>query len=77
MKVGDRVRLTGRLVNPGSKWMPVEEGMEPGLEGEICYLCLDGPRDWHSIGVRWDNGRGLNLLPDDPFFVVPAKEEVQ
>ena len=70
MKVGDRVRLTGKLVNSDSTWMPVETGMEPGLEGTITHLIPDGDERWHQIGVRWDNGRGLGLFPGDPFVVV-------
>lgn len=69
MKVGDRVRLTGKLLNPGSDWMP-EEDLQPGLGGEIVHLMLEGPEEWHQISVRWDNGRSLGLFPKDPFIVI-------
>jgi hypothetical protein len=74
MKVGDRVRLMGPMVNPGSKWMPKEKGMEAGLEGEIVYIHLHGPQEYHQIAVTWDNGSHLNLLPGDPYMVLPNKE---
>ena len=67
MKVGDRVRLTGQLVNPDSKLMPVETGMEPGLEGTVVHVTN------HSEGqikVNWDNGRSIGLFPTDPFVVI-------
>jgi len=71
--VGDRVRLLRDMTNPGSKVLPTEEGMPAGLEGTIVYVSLDGPRDWHQIGVKWDNGRTLNLLPGvDAFSVIPS-----
>jgi hypothetical protein len=75
--VGKRVRLLAPMVNEDSSWMPTEKGMAAGLEGTIVYLSLDGPRDWHQIGVQWDNGRTLNLLPyKDAFEVFEAKKEV-
>jgi len=76
MKIGDRVRLTGKLVNPDSNWMPVEDGMEPGLEGTIFHLMLEGPPEYHQISVKWDNGRGLGLFPSDPFEVIQGQGEV-
>jgi hypothetical protein len=69
-EVGQRVRLTGRMVNPGSSWMPVEEGMPVGLEGTIRHVNMDGPREWHQISVSWDNGRSLALIPGKDSFVV-------
>jgi len=74
-KVGDRVRLLRPMENPNSKWMPVEEGMPAGLEGTIRFVSMDGPRAWHQLGVSWDNGRILNLLPYDDAFTVIAEKE--
>jgi len=68
--IGDRVRLTAPMINENSSWMPVEQGMPAGLEGTINWLSLDGPREWHQIGVKWDNGRSLNLIPGKDSFVV-------
>lgn len=70
--VGQRVRLTAPMVNPGSNWMPVEDGMPVGLEGTINYVSMDGPRDFHQLGVKWDNGRSLGLIPGKDSFVVIA-----
>jgi len=76
MKVGDRIQLLAPMKNPDSARIPVEEGMSAGLEGTIVYLSLDGPADWHQIGVRWDNGRTLNILPKtDRFRVIPVEEQ--
>jgi hypothetical protein len=60
------------MVNSNSSWMPVEEGMPAGLEGTINYVSIDGPRDFHQLGVKWDNGRTLGLLPGKDSFVVLA-----
>jgi hypothetical protein len=69
MKIGDRVKLTGHLVNPGSEWMPVEKDMEPGLEGTIVNI-YEHKLGFGQIKVNWDNGRGLGLFPTDPFIVL-------
>lgn len=63
VKVGDRIRLLAPMRNPDSKWMPVEEGMPAGLEGTITHINLEGPREWHQVSVKWDNGRSLALMP--------------
>jgi hypothetical protein len=70
MKIGDRVRLTGKIVNKESSWMPVEEGMKAGLEGTIVHLMLEGPKEYHYIGVKWDNGTSLGIFPSDPFELI-------
>jgi hypothetical protein len=63
------------MVNPNSKWMPVEKGMPVGLEGTIVSASLDGPDgDWRHYGVRWDNGSSLNLLLRDKFEILEPKE---
>lgn len=70
MKVGSRVRLLSKMVNPDSKWMP-EEDIPIGTEGTIDWLSLEGPKELHQIGVKWDNGRGLSILPYiDKFEVI-------
>lgn len=75
IKAGQRVRLTADMTNPRSTWMPREEGMVAGLEGTITYVSLDGPPELHQLGVKWDNGRTLSLLPHvDRFEVFEPKE---
>ena len=70
IKEGTRVRLTAKMVNPDSKWMP-EEDIPVGTEGTVNWVSLDGPKKVHQIGVKWDNGRGLALLPYiDKFEVI-------
>lgn len=61
------------MVNPGSDWMPVEKDMPVGLEGTINYVSMDGPREWHQIGVKWDNGRSLGLIPGKDSFTIIAE----
>ena len=76
--IGRRVRLLRPMTNPGSDWKPVEDGMPAGLTGTIVYVSLDGPRDFQQLGVNWDNGRTLSLLPHVDAFEVfePEKEGV-
>jgi hypothetical protein len=76
-EIGKRVRLLAPMVNESSKWMPVEDGMPAGLEGTIVCVSMDGDREWHQVGVRWDNGRSLNLMPYADHFMVfeEAKSE--
>lgn len=50
--------------------------MPAGLEGTVVYVNMDGPPEFQQIGVRWDNGSHLNLLPDvDLFQVIPQERE--
>lgn len=73
--VGRRVRLLLSMKNPGSKWLPEEEGMPAGLEGTITYASLSGPLQFQQLGVRWDNGRTLGLIPHvDAFELLPETE---
>jgi hypothetical protein len=75
--VGKRIRLLAPMCNPDSKWMPVEDGMPAGLEGEVIAVNDSGPRDWHQVSVRWDNGRSLALMPYvDRYTVVQPAETV-
>lgn len=73
--VGRRIRLLSKMINSNSTWMPEEEGMSAGLEGTITLVNMDGPKEWHQIGVAWDNGRRLMLLPGVDNYVVLPKEE--
>lgn len=59
--IGHRVRVTGIQPNDPDP-MPVgSEGTVVGGNGE-------------QIWVRWDNGRSLILLTDDPYEVLPERE---
>lgn len=75
VRVGQRVRLLRPMTNPDSKWMPVEDGMPAGLEGTVVHVNFDGPKEWHQVSVKWDNGRALALMPYVDFYaVLPALE---
>lgn len=57
LNVGDRVRMAGVMPNDPD---PIAVGDE-------------GTVDWvtrYQYGVKWDSGRTLMLLPDDPFEVL-------
>jgi len=58
---GDRVRMTGTMRDD-------PQPMEVGAEGTITFV-NEGP-GFAQYGVKWDNGRTLMLLPDDPFIVI-------
>lgn len=62
-KVGDRVRVTGILPEDPAP-------LDIGEEGTVDYVT---PPEWEfrQYGVKWDSGRRLMLLPNDPFVVLP------
>ena len=61
---GTRIRLNG-LCND-------EQGMPAGLCGTVV-----GVDDQPALLMKWDNGRGLSLLPDqDSFTVIPQEQEL-
>ena len=73
---GARIRLLHQMVNKNSTWKPVEDNMPAGLEGTVVYVNTDGPPEFQQIGVRWDNGSHLNLLPEvDLFQIIPQERE--
>jgi hypothetical protein len=59
--VGKRIRLLDEMNNPNSSWMPKED-LPVGLEGTITYVSIHGSH-LDQIGVNWDNGRVLGILP--------------
>jgi hypothetical protein len=75
--VGKRIQLIGPLVNSNSQWMPVEQDMPIGLTGTVFHANFDGPKEFHQISVRWDNGRSLGLFPTDPFVVLEDNNDIQ
>ena len=73
---GARIRLLHQMVNKNSTWKPVEDNMLAGLEGTVIYVNTEGPPELQQIGVKWDNGSHLNLLPEvDLFQVIPQEEK--
>ena len=64
-RVGDRVRLTA----PVSDDYP-PPGLPAGLEGTVDWVGSFTDQLTSQVGVRWDNGRKLILLPGDRFEVV-------
>jgi hypothetical protein len=61
-KIGDRVRVTGILPND-------PDPLEIGEMGTVDWLSPNWS-DMPQIGVDWDSGRALNLLPGDPYEIV-------
>ena len=71
IKAGDRVRLTSKMVNPDSQWMP-EENLPVGSMGTVTRVYLEGSPEFHQINVRWDSGSSLAIIPHiDKFEVNP------
>lgn len=74
-EVGQRIKLLSPMVNENSSWMPVEQGMPAGLEGVITHVNFEGPREWHQISVKWDNGRSLAIMPYTDRYQILKPEE--
>ena len=64
-RMGDRVRVTGVMNDPNP--LPV------GTEGTVDWLGQWESELTKQIGVKWDNGSRLILLPFDPFEVIPTE----
>lgn len=64
-QVGDRVRLTAPI--PDDYPPP---GLPSGLEGSVVWVGQWTDELTRQLGVKWDNGRSLNLLGGDPFEVL-------
>lgn len=64
IEIGTRLKITGRMYdNPNP--LPV------GTEGTVDWLG-QWVNEWtQQIGVTWNNGRRLMLLPHDPFELIP------
>lgn len=65
-KVGDRVRLTAPMRD---EYPP--PGLPAGLEGTVTWVGSWDHELTRQLGVKWDNGRTLNLLAGDRFEVLP------
>jgi hypothetical protein len=66
---GKRIRLLGEMINNDSSWMPKED-LPVGLEGTITYVSINGSK-LDQIGVDWDNGRSLGILPyNDKYEII-------
>lgn len=66
MKVGTRIKLKSPLVNKDSNWMPVEN-IPVGTLGTVTWI---GNTKHQQIGVKWDNGSTLCLLPHDQYEII-------
>jgi len=63
VQVGDRIRLNRMGNDP--------DPVAPGTEGTVNFVNND--RQYPQVGVIWDNGRSLMLIPgEDSFSVIPA-----
>ena len=74
-QIGQRVKLTAPMVNENSSWMPVEKDMPVGLEGTIDYVSVDDAHKYGQLGVKWDNGKTLGLIPGKDSFIVLPQEQ--
>lgn len=63
VKEGDRVRMTGIMFDDPCP-------MEVGAEGTVEMVTEPMYGMPGQIMVKWDNGRGLILLSNDPFMVI-------
>lgn len=69
-KVGDRIRLTAPVPD---EYPP--PGLPAGLEGTVCWVGCWTTYYTKQVGVEWENGRCLNLLPGDQFEVIEREEQ--
>jgi len=60
--IGKRIRLLSEMTNDDSVWLKKED-LPVGLEGTINYVNINGNEITDQIGVKWDNGRSLGILP--------------
>ncbi|CAN1570718.1 Domain of unknown function DUF4314 [Mycobacteriaceae bacterium] len=63
---GDRVRVTGILDDPAP--------LTVGMEGTVNWVGTWTTELTRQIGVQWDDGRCLLLLPGDPFRVIARSD---
>ncbi|HPE95893.1 MAG TPA: DUF4314 domain-containing protein [Bacillota bacterium] len=61
--VGTRIEL----INMNDPYSPVE----PGTRGTVAYV-----DDIGQIGMKWDNGRSLSLIPGEDSFRKLTQEEI-
>jgi hypothetical protein len=61
-QIGDRVRITGLMNDP--------DPLTVGEEGTVNWLGSWDSELTKQIGVKWDSGRTLNLLENDPFEIL-------
>ena len=61
--VGTRIEL----ISMNDPYSPVE----PGTRGTVAYV-----DDIGSIGMKWDNGRSLSLIPGEDSFRKLTQEEI-
>ena len=69
MKVGDRVKITGKLQNCEYSSIPTED-IPVGTEGVITSINNSDIEELSQVWVDWDNGSTLALLPGDPYEVI-------
>jgi hypothetical protein len=61
-QIGDRVRITGLMNDP--------DPLTVGEEGTVNWLGSWDSDLTKQISVKWDSGRTLNLLENDPFEIL-------
>jgi hypothetical protein len=76
LKQGQRIKLLSELVNENSSWKPKED-IPVGTMGTVVWPCDERcPVEMQSVGIAWDTGSRLGILPHDNVEVV-LDEQVQ
>jgi hypothetical protein len=69
IKSGDRIRLISMEDDP--------QPVEPGTEGTVTSIS-DLGRDGQVVGVKWDNGRTLNVIPGaDEYEIIRESKDAK
>lgn len=72
----NRVNRIKEMYQPGTRIMLDSMGNDPcPIEPGSCGTVI-GVDDMGSIMMKWDNGRGLSLIPDEDSFHIIQQEEI-
>lgn len=72
-KVGRKIVLLKEMVNSDSDWMPKEDIPE-NTQGTITWVNINGDKRLDQIGVNWENGRSLGILPYQDCYKIIVEE---
>lgn len=72
-KVGRKIVLLKEMVNSDSDWMP-KESIPENTQGTITWVNINGDKRIDQIGVNWENGRSLGILPYKDCYKIIVEE---